>query len=429
MHSPYYLSNIETAVVIAVLRGQLDNLLSQGMQPGWTGKARPVVAAALRLKAKNQIPDRATLMRIIPEFDWESIRVAEENGEPLPTNEIVGQLANSSLVDAMMTINSRVTTLLKERGDQIGQWLPEIAGKLADLQKNSRPYNPTIRAHLSRGRPMVRAKYPSRKGARFDTLNQIFAGGVWSSQVATIVGVSGHGKSTLAHTITAAALQMTAVDTPAPLNISVMSTERSDTLYSVSLLRGLGFTLDQIDLAGSSRCDEHLTRWLDYLDRHCFVYGPEMWSGINVRNVLAWDKPDIFIVDHVDPPPEAKGERGALVEMFTWLRVKAATEFPCQMVLFGQMREDDARNFLKHDDASNISFFGSSTVKHRSELFGAWKKHRTKPGHAFITVTKDTPTGKTGRSYTMRFEGTPNNETSGRRIYQDVPPPGGWQNL
>lgn len=411
------LSPTDTVLLMAVLNGKAGELMKSGLKPEWaSADARSVLMAAVSLHMRGQPVNQGNLMASAidaPDSIWPELeRIASSPSEGMVAADVARMARNTHMRSELLALNGKLSRQLAERRDEVEQWLPEFIMQMEAIGRDGSAYDPRPSTHLLEGSNQVVARFPS------DTLNAIFRGGVWNSNLAMVVGVTAHGKSTMANTIAANALGMTR-----PLKHVVLTTENQPSYFVERTLRGLGFSPLEVRTrkGATDERDEQFRNWLAFMDRVMPVYGPDYYTGAGIKNILTWEQPNIFTLDHAKTPRGVDPDRatGVLEKMFSWLREWVTSRYPLQMYIFGQMRHEDAKRFIKTDDATGIMFYRSYAAEQSAQTFIAIKRHSTLPGRAYIVVKKDTLTGHANQTYTMKFDGDSRDKDAGRWVYVD----------
>src|SRR3990167_1269281 len=168
--------DIYDAVITAVFHGGTEELLHLGLKPEIISEndTRLVLESAYELiRDKRPINYMSIAVKCAGKFsDIGRVRhLSKLNGQgDVDPVDVAKSARNNFLADTVSQYVSKTDDLLREKPDQIAQWLPVLAQRYQSLTMTSRAYNPKPSAHYgSIVQPiMFRSSLP--------TYNKIWAG-------------------------------------------------------------------------------------------------------------------------------------------------------------------------------------------------------------------------------------------------------------
>lgn len=401
------MDSLSTAVITSVSHGYTETLLKTGLKAEWidNADARLVYETATSLLRSNK-PVNALSVLVAADKRFSNVSEVKQlfslNGTgDVSAETVVVRIKDHHLLNQTNALISKVQELAKNKPEEVGKWLPVVAARMQALNLGGRAYDAKPSAHLG---PVVA---PVMFKSTLCTYNQMFAGnaedggGYRAGWWTVWVGVSGRGKTTHGYTLGCDAVRQSR-------RVTYIAKENQRQV-SARLLLGLTYlTLDEInqhkakqqapildersipvmvkDSEGAIIGEWHdektrqyiLDSWMAALDVYVRIYN---WrehflstsvDGIigNVRNVIAWDDPDLVMLDYIGPEdvPGNADKKYGLGEISAG----------CEDVFhssaknghgFFQMSNAEAAAYQKNPRHEVAGPYGSGSVKHSADQF------------------------------------------------------------
>lgn len=336
-----------------------------------------IVEAAVRLRMGGKPLDPLSIMSfsnngVSPERWPELYEIWASPNPPGEWDAFLEPLQNATLLKDFDVVLNEARQLRTQNPDEIKQWAPYILNAMSSLTED-RVYDARPSSHLqSETRDVV-----GQIG--IPHLDRFLKGGIWQSSINLFIGISNHGKSTLAYTIAAHLVAN-------GIKVVFVSTEMPPREVGIGVLRPLGGFSDrqvrknEVDYSG----------YAERMDRYISIYDYKFADPAELRHVLYWEQPTVVIYDYLRAPDgdHRRREDQLLASLTENLRRLCIDHKVC-MFCFGQFSDTKATEFRRRHDVASASAFGSARIYHTMDQVLIMKRHWLLPNAGFFKVKKD----------------------------------------
>jgi hypothetical protein len=372
----------EEAIVrhIAADTGVLDGLIRRGVVRRWFTDPffTDVISTSIRLRMQGQGVDPLSIMaassgNVTQEKLMWLVDVWRNPGAPGRWEPFVEPLYQSLLLRDFDKWMADARSYRTKKPDGVQGWLPSLVGSLESIMTGE-VYDARASTHYQQDLRTVTGRFG------IPHWDRALKGGIWSSALVMVGGISNHGKSTLAYTLAAKCINR-------QTRVVFVTTETLPSEVVVGVLRPLVGLSDKRVRERDPLCMDAMPQ----LDRYMPVYGPRYSSIEMLQRVLRWESPAVVILDFLRAPPGSDGrvpEHRIMADMGEGLRT-LSNDFRCTIVAFGQFAAATAREFRDKNNLREVTLFGSARLYHAADQVIIMKRHQTEPNTGFFKVKKD----------------------------------------
>lgn len=404
MKSMQSLSPSDSAVIGTVFHGHTAEIDRDGFDPNWleSFEAREVLHAALVLSRQGKPVNLLNVMAVANKVDraaWPIIIEIGKNGYgDVSWRDAVKSARNSYFDRETKRIYAEMGANLNDKNKRncIQDWLPALNYKLSTMFDSGRPKDSTPSQLLEEEVPTIKFQ------SLIPGMNELWGGGYRSWMLAIYAGCPGHGKSTslISHAVDAITQGK---------QVSFIVNELMPAVITRRILRGLsGLTEQEIEKkqGNTPEREELRKQWIVWMDNYLRVYDSEMYRPSWMRRIIAWDKPDLLIVDYLrdyngmlDGKMSSKDPVGDMAyEMLDIYR----SEKVC-IITAGQMSDKNSQDFQKNDHAKPAIIYGSARCIQAAGLYIGTKRDNQLAEVQYYRKWKDSFTGHMDVEARVRF--------------------------
>ena len=311
----------------------------------------------------------------VPPERWKDLLAIWKEPAP-PGNKVevfVEPLQDAVLLRDFDQAVREVQDLRKGKPKEIRQWMPYACNLFNGLTQD-RAYDSRPSTHYKRETRDIMGN------TGIAQLDRALKGGLWSASTNLFIGISNHGKSTMAYTIAAQLVQK-------GIRTAFISTEMPPTEVAIGVLRPMGNWSDrEVRLQKVDASVE-----LQKLDRYLAIYDYKHSTAEALDRIVYWEKPSVVIWDYLKAPDDSSGrkrEDQELSSLVEGIRNVGIDHGVCTFV-FAQFSDTKANEFRNTHNVSNPSPFGSARVYHAADQVVIMMRHWLEPDTEFFKVKKD----------------------------------------
>ena len=395
----------------------VDMLVQRGVTRRWFNDPlyASVVEASIRLRMAGREVDPLSIMSfstngVTPERWVELAGIWNDPNPPANKPEVfLDPLQDAVTLRDFDSATAEAQKLRRERPREVRQWSPYVAGLYGSILQN-KTYDPRPSSHLKGDVRDIVGKIGISR------LDRAMKGGLWAASTNLIIGISNHGKSTLAYTIASLLIDR-------QIRTIFVTTEMQPREVAIGVLRPMGgwsdkqVRLDQVDTSAE---ENRLDGWL------C-TYDYRYAEAKELRQVVHWERPQVIIYDYLKAPDAKpfKREDQALSELIEGIREIGIDYGTCNLV-FAQFSDRKATEFRNSHNVVSPAPFGSSRVYHASDQVIIMMRHWQEVETGFFKVKKDKLPPTYLDDNLLDWEFTLKHDRRTRSFWEDEPL-SGWQ--
>lgn len=365
---------------IAANPATVDMLIQRGVSRRWFSDPlfRAVVEASIRLRMSGKRVDPLSIMSFsfngVPPERWgELITIWQEPSPPGDAPDtFIEPLQDAILLRDFDEAMAEARAHRAKQPREVRQWLPYILNLLTTLTQD-RAYDARPSSHYTRDSRDVIGTIG------IPHLDRALKGGLWSASTNLFIGISNHGKSTLAYTIAAKMVER-------GIKTVFVSTEMPPSEVAIGVLRPLGgwsdrqVRLRQVDVSAQ----------FERIDRYLASYNYEYASAEALARIVYWERPKVIIYDYLKAPDSEpyKREDQALTALVEGIREINIDHGTCTLMM-AQFSDSKATEFRNTHDVKSPAPFGSARVFHAADQVLIMRRHWLMPETEFFKVKKD----------------------------------------
>lgn len=365
------LSPADQGVLGALAHNQAAQLDQLHLQPEWleSDVARAACAAGLQLYRLNKRVSIINVMthplaRHVPRDAWGPVIGIFQNGYgDVDAAAQVRAAHDAYVVREADKIRAEMNFLAAAEPYKMAEALPGFTQRFNALYSG---------AKIAKTKPsdVYEEDVPEIKFlSRIPEMNAILGGGYRNGMLFLYLGPPGHGKSSAMRTdIVNALLQKK--------RVSLIVTENTTVKALHGILRALtGLTEVEITkrVGNTPERDAILKSWVKWCDDYLFLYGAEFFKLPAIERILAWDKPDLLVIDYVRKMPGMTGVKGLVedpVGDFCYGLLDFSNHFGTAIISAGQMSADNAKKFESGKFLESApSFYGTDRPRQATDLY------------------------------------------------------------
>ena len=410
-------STVEELVIAAIAAGKTKELAESGLSPYWLpddSDARSVYEAAMSLLASDKDVNLTNLMALtVKDVDWKRwtpswLMFTKANVDPsLVTNEVKSEYIKRLY---LRLADEAKTAILSKNGT----FIPWLSDRLMTLQEA------IAGSDIRTGLPTkLISDYTPRKPilkTGISGIDRAFGdgAGLHSSDMIIVAAPTGHGKSTLAYTIAAAAVVN-------GVKCLIVSSEQTAPEVVVRILNAIGFTNKEImEKKGSTKeRDELLQSYisplgsssLSRIDTLLRVYELVNMTPDTIATIARMFGAKVVIVDHLTHMAvlgntsvrQNNGmwfETGKLAYRFS----EIARDTNSVYIVFSQLSARDQEKVANGDVDKISGGYGSSMVMQAASFFVVLVKGKGSTSTSTLHVLKDRPYGTYHVEYSLYYD-------------------------
>ena len=367
----------DTAVVRLLPR--VSVMISQGLKPEHVSpQVRPYVRAAASISLKGH-PVEWLTVRLVAAGKHDA-EIKEEFGKGgVDLNVAVNSALSWYVSSQLGPIADHVRSMLASSPDDVTDWLPSVYNKIGGLVKDGVVYDATPSEHFKQPIPQIKFQLGC-------FLDDVFRGGVYGGAIGAIASAPGGGKSTMAYTIAAWCMSKSV------MTVFITGEETEQYVAGRVLMAQTHHNLEEMlqfqqhKLTGESDLDgmtlQRLEAALVSQDRNLRIYNQEQGMDVSkMDSILAWERPDVLIVDHIMMVQDAKKASKTFNPAFDIgdriykIRHMVVQKYPCQGIIFSQLPAAAVKMLKSGGKPTHVTLYGSEMIDQAAHWTALMYRH------------------------------------------------------
>lgn len=371
MRSDMTLNPADEAVLASIKYGHALEIDSLNLQPDWleNAAARAAATAALNLARLNKKVDLVNIRihpaaKAIPRDQWGPVAHVFLNGHKDVTPvDAVRAAHDYYVIRRGEEILQKYNRLYNERRQMAADEIPTLAQEMTDLYAGAKITKCRPSDVYAEEVPELKYKSP------IPQVNEMLGGGWRNGMLYLYLGPPGHGKTSALRSDACAALTQ-------KKKVVYVVTENTTAKAFQSLLRALtGLSEQEIkDRKGNTdQRDQLLQDWVKWCDQYLTLYGMDRCALPWIERILAWDKPDLLLIDYIRKLSGMTGVKGFVedpVGDYTYALLDYSNHFGVAIGSAGQMSAKNAADFAKGKFLEDAPpFYGTDRPRQATDLY------------------------------------------------------------
>ena len=411
------MNDLDTAILTSITHGHADKLLRAGFKPEYTQDPDAQTIFRVAMSLIHQQPPVPTNKLSLLASSWGELKNPDEVKRILSMNgtgavspeDVARKCKERYALSLTQAWQRKFDQLMRDRPNDVAEWLPKLTQELEVLSATGRSYNPTPSAHKGAIVPPVKFRSRIREFNRLYTGRAEDGGGYRSGWLTAWLGRTGRGKTTAAYTQSVDAISQSKT-------VCFISKENQSQIRARILLGLTGLTIAEIgedkastqpeikgpggdiliysDKTGNPVGPWHegsvrqkvLDEYSALVDRHLLIYDWSFFSSTHIKSIISIHNADMLNIDFIDSGdvpgndvPRALGQlAGKLAAMIH--------ETTCHVNSLWQISAEQQTKYEKKDTHEITGPYGSSSVGHAVDQMIQTKYDRQPDTqHALIT--------------------------------------------